>query len=85
MNVKDFNADTHFYELTELADLSLQELQALWDTVPSEEQAYLVRVFEREADKRQVVEDLIWMKHGWHAIFWNNIGKLVLCLRVMFG
>jgi hypothetical protein len=58
MNPKDFNADTHFYELTELADLSLQELQTLWDTVPSEEQAYLTRVFEREADKRQVVEDL---------------------------
>ena len=58
MNPKDFNADAHFYELSELTNLSLKELQTLWDTVPSEEQAYLVRVFEREADKRQVVEDL---------------------------
>jgi hypothetical protein len=58
MNSKDLNADAHFFELAELADLSLQELQTLWDSVPTEEQAYLVRVFEREADKRQVVEDL---------------------------
>lgn len=58
MNPKDVNADTHFFELSELENLSLQELQSLWDTVPTEEQAYLVRVFEREADKRQVVEDL---------------------------
>jgi hypothetical protein len=55
---KEMNADTHFFELEELANLSLKDLQTLWDSVPTEEQAYLVRVFEREADKRQVGEDL---------------------------
>jgi hypothetical protein len=54
----DLNADKHFFELSELAGMSLEELQTLWDSVPTEEQTYLVRVFEREADKRQVVEDI---------------------------
>jgi hypothetical protein len=52
------DAGTHFFTLTELAALSLAELQTLWESVSVEEQAYLVRVFEREADKRQIVEDL---------------------------
>lgn len=47
-----------YHELDDLARLSLPELQALWDSVPVEQQAYLTRVFEREASKRQIVEDL---------------------------
>jgi hypothetical protein len=48
----------HFFELEELAGLSLADLQTLWDSVATEDQSYLVRIFEREADKRQIVEDL---------------------------
>ncbi|MCI0712733.1 MAG: hypothetical protein L0154_21435 [Chloroflexi bacterium] len=58
VDVADLNADKNFFEVSELAVMSLEELQILWDSVPTEDQAYLVRVFEREADKRQVVEDL---------------------------
>ncbi|MFZ4829041.1 MAG: hypothetical protein ACOYLB_16955, partial [Phototrophicaceae bacterium] len=46
-----------FYELDELLSLSLTDLQTLWESVPTEEQTYLVKVFEREASKRQIVED----------------------------
>jgi hypothetical protein len=42
-------AHQHFYELEELSALSLPELQSLWDSIPSEEQIYLVRVFERHS------------------------------------
>ena len=50
--MSDLNADTYFYELDELATLSLSNLQTLWESVPTEEQTYLVRIFEREASKR---------------------------------
>ena len=52
------DADSQFYTLDELTALSIEELQALWDSVPSEDQAYCVRVFEREANTRQIVEDI---------------------------
>ena len=59
MSVKgQLDAETHFFELQELADLSLTDLQAVWDSVSSEDQTYLVRVFEREANKRQIIEDI---------------------------
>jgi hypothetical protein len=58
MTTPPFDPHQHFYEVEELAQLSLAELQALWDNVQTEDQAYLVRVFEREASKRQIVEDL---------------------------
>lgn len=58
MSRKELNADAQFFEVDELENLPLSDLQALWDSVPSEEQAYLARIFEREADKRQVVEDI---------------------------
>jgi len=55
--MNNLNADTHFYELDELASLPLSDLQMLWESVPTEEQTYLARIFEREASKRQIVED----------------------------
>jgi hypothetical protein len=58
MTTPPLDPHQHFYEVEELAQLSLAELQALWDNVQTEDQAYLVRVFEREASKRQIVEDL---------------------------
>ena len=64
----ELNADRHFYEINELAAMSLEDLQSLWDSVPTEDQAYLVRVFEREADKRQVVEDIDESRMARHFI-----------------
>jgi hypothetical protein len=58
MDKLEFQADSIFFELPELTNLSLADLQKLWDSIPTEDQAYLSRVFEREADKRQVVEDI---------------------------
>jgi hypothetical protein len=56
--MKPLNADTKFFELDELAHMSLADLQSLWESVPTEDQAYLIRVFEREANKRQIIEDI---------------------------
>jgi hypothetical protein len=56
--MKPLNADTKFFELDELAQMSLTDLQSLWESVPTEDQAYLIRVFEREANKRQIIEDI---------------------------
>jgi hypothetical protein len=47
-----------FFELDELTQMSLTDLQSLWESVPTEDQAYLIRVFEREANKRQIIEDI---------------------------
>jgi hypothetical protein len=62
------NADEHFFEIEELAQLSLEQLQTLWESVPTEEQAYLMRVFEREAEKRHVVADLDEAKMTQHFL-----------------
>jgi hypothetical protein len=58
MRDKELNANLYYFEVTELDRMTLEQLQSLWESVPTEEQSYLVRVFERELNKRGVVEDL---------------------------
>ncbi len=61
----DSGDDPGYIALEEMLTLSLEQLDALWQAVPTEDQTYLSGVFTRELLKRSVTQSCLNAQHRW--------------------